>query len=436
MKIFPIRCCRTLGHQRVIGDAERARWKQLLTIAVLGKGSGLAHQPIDHVPVVHALLVPAAQTWLPLDQLLGVPHLDLLGIQADLDFLADQPAGHRVTVPLDVNQAALVHATTSPLACFQPSCRQRTQHRQLFGQPLPAPGVQLLRQPAQETLILLAARKITAATQHQGLIHGLLETPMPLLDVAVLMSVVGLDLLADHSVVTQQALITLRELLPLRQVVHCRAQTIRPMTLRYAAQVVQRVLQSFTQALEALREAERHRLPVRVGQHEVVDHVLEALAGYGHAQLGHVREVRRGQPAGFMHLAEEYFLGRSRRGPPAPHLPLQGPQLSVAEPSRVAPLQLAEDCLGLQAGLLLEQRAHFRPDLGKRIEPRGPVMRPGQFAGQLLLPSILACRLVVHVRPRRRHGQCLARRQQPTQSPYLLVRNHRKPPSMRDLRLV
>lgn len=405
-----------------------------MAIAVLRERPRLPHQPVDDVTVVHPLLVPAAQPRLTLHQLLRVPHLDVLGIQPHFDLLADQPAGHHVTVPLHVNQTALVHTTTPPLARFQPPRRQRTQHRQLFGQPLPAPGVESLRQPAQETLVLLATRKIAAATQHQGLIHRLLETPMPLLDVAVLMSVVGLDLLADHPVVTQQALITLRELLPLGQVVYRRAQTIRPMTLRDAAQIVQSVLQSFTQALKALREAQRHRLPVRVGQHEVVDHVLEALAGNGYAQLSHVREVRRGQPAGFMHLAEEHFLGRPRRGPPAPHLPLQGPQLSVAEPARVTPLQLDEDRLGLQAGLLLEQRAHFRPDLGERIEPRGPIMRPGQFAGQLLLPSILACRLVVHVRPRRRHGQCLARRQQPTQSPYLRVRNHRKPPCVWDLR--
>jgi hypothetical protein len=84
----------------------------------LGKRSWLPHQPVDHVPVIHPVLVPAAQAWQPFDQVLGVPDLHLLGIQADLDLLTDQPARHRVGVSLDVNQGTLVYATAAPLACF------------------------------------------------------------------------------------------------------------------------------------------------------------------------------------------------------------------------------------------------------------------------------------------------------------------------------
>jgi hypothetical protein len=159
-EVFPVRLGHVLGYQRVIGHAEHARGKQLLPIAVLGERSRLPHQPVNDVPIVHPLLASAPQPRLPLDQLLRVPHLHLLGIQADLDVLADQPARHRVTIALHVNQAALVHTTTSPLARFQPPSRQGPQHGQLFRQPGTPAGVELFRQPVQKTAVLLPARKI------------------------------------------------------------------------------------------------------------------------------------------------------------------------------------------------------------------------------------------------------------------------------------
>jgi hypothetical protein len=69
---------------------------------------------------------------------------------------------------------------------------------------------------------------------------------VPLLDVAVLVRVVRLDLLADQPVMSQQSLIPLRELLLVREVVHGRAQPIRPMPLRHRPQLPQGVLQPFT----------------------------------------------------------------------------------------------------------------------------------------------------------------------------------------------
>jgi hypothetical protein len=405
-------------------------------MAILGKRSRLAHQPVDDVPVVHLMFVAAPQPRQTLDELLGIPHFQVFRVQPHLHLLADQPTRQHVAVSLHMNQAALVHATLQALTRFQAPCRQRPQHSQLFRQPLTTARVEPLLQLMQKTLVVFAAGKIPAATQQQRLVHGLLEAPMPLLDVAVLVAVAGLNLLPDESVVRQQSLIALGELFPFRQVVHGRAQPIRPVPQRHAAQFRQRVLQPVAQALEALRKADRQRFPVRVGQHEMVDHVLERLARDRHAQFVHVREVRRRQPARLMHLAEEHFLGWPRRGAPAPHLPLQGPQLPVGELARIATLQLAEDRLGLQARLFFQQGAHLRPDRGERIDPRRPVVRLGQLAGQLLLPPIFACRLVVHVRPHRRHSQCLARQQPSTQLPHLFVRDHRKPPSLRDLRIV
>jgi hypothetical protein len=61
------------------------------------------------VPVGDVVLALAPQPGQPLDALLGVPDLDLLGVEASLDPLADQPAGHRVDVAREVNGAALVY---------------------------------------------------------------------------------------------------------------------------------------------------------------------------------------------------------------------------------------------------------------------------------------------------------------------------------------
>ena len=434
-QVFPVGLSRVLAHQGVISHAEHARGKQLLPVAILGKGPGLAHQPVDHVAVVHALLVATPQAWQPLDQLPGVPNLHLFGIEPDLDPRADQPARYRITVPFDMNQAAAIHPTAAALAGFQPSRRQRPQHGSFLGQALAPTGIELLLHLAQKLAIRFAADKVAAATQQQGLVHRLFETPVPLLDVAVLVGVIGLDLLADHPVVIQQGLIALRELAAFAQIVHRRAQAIGPVTRRHRPQLRQGVLQPVTEALETLREADRRRLPVRVRQHEVIEQVLEALSLDRHLQVAHVREVRGRQPARLMHLRKEDFLRRPGQGTPTLHLALQRAQLPVGKPTGVAPLQLAEEGLGLESRLALQQRTHFGPNLCERIDARPPVMRPGQRTGQLLLPAILACGLLVHVRPHCRRSQRLPGRQQPPHLPHLLVRDHRKPPCMKHLRI-
>jgi hypothetical protein len=124
---------------------------------------------------------------------------------------------------------------------------------------------------SQERCIVFTRGKVPAATQHQRLVDGGLETSVSLLDVAVFVRMAGLDLLARHSIVGQQCLVTLGKLLLLGEVVYSGAHAIGTMSLRHTTQFDERVLQALAQGLEALREADRRRLPVRVGQHEMVD---------------------------------------------------------------------------------------------------------------------------------------------------------------------
>ena len=170
---------------------------------------------------------------------------------------------------------------------------------------------------------------------------------MALLDIAVLVSLGGLDRLPLQAVVPQQSLVSLVEGGSGRPRRHGRGQPVGAVQWRHTAQFPQRVLQAVAEALVTLGEADAAGLPVRVRQHEVVDQVVERHAAEGYVQVGAVREVTGRQPAGVMHLGEENLLGRSLLGPPASQSPLQRPQLAVREAARIATLQLGEQGLGL-----------------------------------------------------------------------------------------
>jgi hypothetical protein len=230
--------------------------------------------------------------------------------------------------------------------------------------------------------------------------------------------------------VPQQRLVALRErrrtLRPRRD---RRRQPVGAVQLRRAAQFPQGVLQALGQALVALREADRPRLPVRVGQHEVVDQVVERRPGDGHAQVGAVREVTGAKPCGMVDLGEEHLPGRPLQGAPLLDAPLQSPQLAVGEAAGEATLQIGEQGLGLQSGVDPKQRFELRPDLGEGVGPRAVVaLHASHLAGQLAEPAVLTGRLVVHAGPGRRLTARQAPQVQAPQAAHLLIGDHPKPP--------
>jgi len=364
---------RLLLVQRVVGQAELAGGEQVGPVAVVGEGPRLADQPIDHVPVLHPVLAPAPQSRQRLGQPLGVPHLDPFGVQPGLDPLADQPAGHGVGVALDVDRTAAVHPHPQPLARLQPPGGQRPQQRQFLGQPPLPVGVELPEQLPQERLVGGSAREVAAAPQHQGLVQGPLELPVALLDVAVLMGLGRLDRLPLQAVVPQQGLVAVVESSPGGARRHGGGQAVGAVQQRHAAQFPQGVLQAVAEALVALGEADGARLPVGVGQHEVVDQVVQRRAGDGHVQVGAMGEVAGGEAAGVVDLGEEHLLGRPLQSPPLLEPPLQSAELAVGEAAGEPPLQVGEQRLGLQTGVEAEQRFQARPDVGERVGPSTPV---------------------------------------------------------------
>jgi hypothetical protein len=429
-QVFLVRPRRLLLAQHVVGHAEVAAGKQIRTVAIVGECPGLADQPVDDVPIVDAMLATSTQAWQLLDQLLGVPHFDALGVQTGVHPFADQPAGHRVDVGLHFDDAAGFHAHTQPLARLQSLTRQRPQQRHFLGQPHGTTGVLLPAQFAQELQVAVPAREIPAAPHHQRLVHRPLELVVALFRIAVLVALARLDGLALQAVVTQQRLITLLERLrPFDARLHRRGQPIRAMHVRHAAQFPQRILQPFAETLQAFREAERDRLPIGVREHEMIEHVHKRTAVDGHAQLRTVREVAGSQPTGMMYLGEEHLFGRPALGPPTFDLPLQRPQLPVAEAAWEAPLQVGKQGLRFQAAVDLQLRFEFGPDLAERVRTCSPVpVHAHDLAGQFAEPAVLACRLGIHADAESRllFGNPLP--VEAPELPYLLIGDHREPP--------
>jgi hypothetical protein len=205
-----------------------------------------------------------------------------------------------------------------------------------------------------------------AAAPQQCLLHTTLETMVALLGVAILVTLPGIDRLWPHLVVPHQCLIPTREKLRPRRL-HRQTHPVAAMLGRHAAQRPRRVLKAFAETLETLGKTERHMLPVRARQDEVVNQVREWLPVDRHAQIGHVREVRGAQPARQMLLREENLLVRPARGPPVFDPPLHRSQMLLGELPRVAALQFLQKRFGFPARTLLEQGLHFAPNPSEGI---------------------------------------------------------------------
>jgi len=267
------------------------------------------------MPVIDVMLLLATQTRHRQLQLFRVPHGDRLGPHACFHPFSLEPRRDRVDVVLHLDRAPLADTHTQPNQTLQASGRQLTQVCHFAFAPLSSAQVLPILHHLQEGCVPIPAREIPAAAQQQGLLDRLFETPMRLFAIAVLMAARWVGRFASDAVMTQQSLVVPREYLRVAVGMHGQSHAVGAVSLRHATQGPQRVLQPVAQAGEALRKADRYVFPVRVGQHEVIDHVLETLSQDGHVEFVHVREIGRAEPARLMHLAEENLLGRPRQRP-------------------------------------------------------------------------------------------------------------------------
>jgi hypothetical protein len=276
----------------------------------------------------------------------------------------------------------------------------------------------------EEALIVASTGEITAPAQHQGLIDGLFETMMTLFDVAILVGLSRLDRLALEAVMRKQSLISPGEHLGLLIGVDRRGQTIGTVSPGNSSQFPQGVLQPFAEALETLGEADRTGFPVGVGEHEVVDQVIEQFAGDRHAEFTHVGEVTLGESSRLMGLCEEHLLGRPFEGAPSFDPPLQTTELDVGEASWIAPLQVIEEGLGLKPRVEPELIDEFVPDVLERVLPGPPGVRDSPLTGERLGVAVLACRLLVDAGFVGGLGQCVFGLDQLPQPPEQAIGDH------------
>src|SRR5512143_1051138 len=168
--------------QDVVGHPEPAGRKHRVAVAVLLERPRLAYQPVDDVAVLDAVFAPAAEPRQALDPADAEPDLQRFGPDVDVHPFADEPARHGIRVAADVDRAPRVDPRRDPAGHLQPPRRQRPERGPFLGEPLLTVGVAAGHDLAEEDLILTAVREIAAASQQEGLVDGLLEPVVALLD--------------------------------------------------------------------------------------------------------------------------------------------------------------------------------------------------------------------------------------------------------------
>jgi hypothetical protein len=410
--------------QDVVGHPEPAGRKHRVAVAVLLERPRLAHQPVDDVAVLDAVFAPAAEPRQALDPAGAEPDLQRFGPDVDVHPFADEPARHGIRVAADVDRAPRVDPRLDPAGHLQPPRRQRPERGPFLGEPLLTVGVAAGHDLAEEDLILTAVGEIAAASQQEGLVDGLLEPVVALLGVAVLVGLAGLNRLGLDAVMGEQRLIPSRERLRLGVGVDGGGHAVGAVPPGNPSQLPQGVLQALAQALEALGEADRAGLPVGVGEHEVIDQVVERRAGDRDVQLGHMGEVGCGEPPRLMSLCEEHLLGRPLEGTPPFDPPLQATELDIGESPREAPLEIDEKGLGLEPRVEPELIDEFGPDVLERVLPGPPGMGRTSLTGEPVGVAVLACRLLVEARLVGGLGQGVFGLEQRPQPPEQAIGDH------------
>ena len=410
--------------QQVVGHPKPAGRKHRVAVAVLLERPGLADQPVNDVAVLDAMLASASKPRQSLQPSGTVPDIKGLGPDVNINVFANQSARQRIGIAADVNRAPRIDPSLEPSGHLQPPRRQRRQHGHFLEKTLLSVGIASGHELAKEDLIVASGGEIAASTQHQSLVDGLLETVMTLLDIAIFVGLPRLDRLTFDLVMREQSLISASEHFGIGITVDRGGHAVGAVPPRNSSQFPQGVLQPFTEALEALREADGAGLPVGIGEHEVIDHVVERFAEDGDAELGHAGEVTLGKAARLVNLREEDLLGGPFEGAPLFDPALQAAELDIGEPSREAALQVDKERFGLEPRIDPEQFEDFGPDILERILPGPPDVGNVPLTGEQVGVAVLACRFLVELGSVGGVGECRFGLEQLPQPPELTIGDH------------
>jgi hypothetical protein len=110
--------------QDVVGHPEPTGGEHRVAVAVFLERAGLAHEPVDHVAILDAVLAPAPEPRQALDPLGAKPDLEGFGSDVNIDTFADQTTRQRIRVAADVDRAPRIDPCLDPAGHLQPPRRQ------------------------------------------------------------------------------------------------------------------------------------------------------------------------------------------------------------------------------------------------------------------------------------------------------------------------
>ncbi len=154
--------------------------------------------------------------------------------------------------------------------------------------------------------------------------------------------------------------------------------------MRDATKRPQRILQPFRQGHETLAaEHDMGMLEAAIGEPEVVEPVIERLAGNGDAEAGHIGEIRQPEMARPVGLAKDNLLLLAVNGAPGADAPLQRAAHPLVQ-------------FGMSPRHLLENG--HRPDAGRGFEQRNDLLL--KYTGKRIRTPPAAWRLLLRWQPR------------------------------------
>jgi hypothetical protein len=98
--------------ESIVGNAEVRRWKQIVAIRVARECARFTYQRINHVPVMHRVPIAANESRQCVHEPIGVPDFDTIGEQPRFDDFTTQPAMHRISIAVNVDQTSGIDAAT------------------------------------------------------------------------------------------------------------------------------------------------------------------------------------------------------------------------------------------------------------------------------------------------------------------------------------
>ena len=171
---------------------------------------------------------------------------------------------------------------------------------------------------AHEAVVVVDRVEITAATQHEGLVQGVLEPEVGLLGHAVFVGFPGIDQRGLEAIVVQELGVAVVEG-PAAAALYLVGQgrgVVGAYDLGRAAQFPERVLQSLLQGQKGLAGNHLGVAPARMAEHKLEQQVAVAPAPDGDSQGVTVGEVDLGLATRWMLLGEVDLLVRAIQRPP------------------------------------------------------------------------------------------------------------------------